>query len=113
MLSECIKDFFRKYKKYIFVICIIFALLILWKLSNAQENITDSESDTNSDTNKNNKSNDMSIGIFLLYCCGVLICGCLLPWIIMYYVTRSSAKAAINTTPCRTIVTQAIENSNV
>jgi hypothetical protein len=102
MLSECINDFFKKYKKYIFIICIIFAILILWKLSNAQENINDTTSDTTSDTNSDNK-NETTVGGFILYSCLVLNCVCLIPWIILYYITRASARAAIKTTSCQSI----------
>jgi hypothetical protein len=102
MLSECINDFFKKYKKYIFIICIIFAILILWKLSNTQENIDD--------TNSNNK-NETTLGGFILYSFLVLVCGCLIPLIIMYYITRASARAAIKTTPCRSIITQGVINT--
>lgn len=103
MLSECIIDFFKKYKKYIFVICIIFAILILWKLSK-QENMDDSNDNTKKDDDK-----ETSLGGFILYCCIVLICGCLIPLIIMYYITRASARAAIKTTPCRTLVNSPIQ----
>jgi hypothetical protein len=104
MLSECINDFFKKYKKYIFIICIIFAILILWKLSNAQENINDTTSDTNSDNKK-----ETTLGGFILYSFLVLVCGCLIPLIIMYYITKASARAAIRTTPCQTLVNSPIQ----
>lgn len=100
MLSECIIDFFKKYKKYIFVICIIFAILILWKLSK-QENMDDSNDTAKKDDDTNNGT---TVGGFIVYCCIVLICGCLIPLIIMYYITRASARAAIKTTPCQTLV---------
>jgi hypothetical protein len=89
MLTECIVDFVKKYKKYIIVVCIVFAIIFLWKLTNRQENAEGTSSG--------------SLGGMLLYCCGTIICGCILPFCIMYFITKSAAKAAIESTPCRTI----------
>ncbi len=95
MLSECVIDFLKKYKKYIFVICIVFAIIFLWKLSNKQENMDGGGA-------------GLTIGAFLSYCCGTLICGCLLPFCIMYFITKSAASAAIESTPCRSIASSPV-----
>lgn len=97
MVSECIIDFVKKYKKYIVVICIVFALIFLWKFTHRQEN-----------AEGNNSGNSTSLGGAILYCCGTLLCGCILPLIIMYFITKSAAKAAIESTPCRTITTESV-----
>jgi hypothetical protein len=41
-----------------------------------------------------------SIGIKMLGASCGAICSCILPLIILYYITKSSAKAAINSTVC-------------
>ena len=111
MLSKCIIDFLNKYKKYIIIICIVFAVIILWKYNKHQENaegLTDGTIEGSTDDTKSNDSPKMSmgtsIGASFSYCCGVIICGCLLPFFIMYFITRSSAKSAIQSTPCRSMV---------
>jgi len=97
MISKCVLDFLKKYKKYIFIICIVFALIFLWKLSNKQESLDGSTGAAGA---------GLTVGAFFSYCCGVMCCGCLVPFCIMYFITKASASAAIESTPCRSIISQ-------
>ena len=106
MISECVIDFVKKYKKYIIIICIVFIIILLWKLSK-QENIEKIDNVDNADNVDNvdntKKDSDLSLGGFLLSSCLFIICGFVLPCLILYYITKKSAKAALKSTPCVTM----------
>ena len=53
--------------------------------------------------NNSDNKNETTVGGLISYFCLVLFCGCLIPWIILYYITRASARAAIKTTSCQSI----------
>ena len=89
-LIECVKK-----NPTTSVVIVIALVAFVYMLYERKENLVNTMSVSGTPINKH-----YSMGYKILYACCGLICSCILPFVVLYYITKSSAKAAIKDTVC-------------
>ena len=104
-----LNEFINKNKTPIFITLIVLIVLALYYYDNKNENLDSPNTTAVSQPELSQpglpqpglpQSTSTHIGKSISGICLIILAGCLLPWIIMYYITKKSARAALNKTPC-------------